>query len=96
MTTFCDPGMVLDDGEAATKEVGDRIPNQKTKQDSTYIRQQNILARINGVQNDYISCQGEMEELDFEKVDRCALVDKEDKGKIPVVKRRNDVLQGDN
>lgn len=39
MITFCGSKMVLDDGEAATKEVGDRIPNQKTKQDSTYIRQ---------------------------------------------------------
>lgn len=55
MITFYVSKMVPDDGEAATKEVGDRVPNQKTKWDSTRIRQQRILARINGVQNDYIS-----------------------------------------
>lgn len=40
--------------------------------------------------------KGGMEGLDFEKVDRCALIDKEDKGvgEVPVLKR-NSVLQSD-
>lgn len=89
MITFYVSKMVPDDGEAATKEVGDRVPNQKTKLDSTHIRQQRILARINGVQNDYISFYGGMEGLDFEKVDRYALIDKEDKGeKSPCSKKK--------
>lgn len=72
--------MVLDDGEATIKEVGDRIPNQKTTWNGTYIRQQNILAKIDGVQIDYISPQAGVEGLDLEKVEGCALIDKEDKG----------------
>lgn len=55
MITFYVSKMIPDDGEAATKEVGDRVPNQKTKQDSTHIRQERSLASINGVQNDYIN-----------------------------------------
>lgn len=47
---FCVSNMILDDGEAARKEVGDSASNQKTKQDSTYIRQQNVLAKINEIQ----------------------------------------------
>lgn len=40
-----------------------------------------------------ISAQEGREGLDFEKVDWCALIDKEDKGeKVSVLKRRNVVL----
>ena len=87
---------MVQDNEEEARKIGDRVSNQKRKWDSTYIRQQNILARINGVQNDYISSHGGREGQDFEKVDWCALIDKEDKGeKVPDLKRRNGVLPSD-
>lgn len=39
------------------KEVGDSVANQKTVWDGTYQRKQNILAEMNGVQNDFICSQ---------------------------------------
>lgn len=37
-----------------------------------------------------------MEGLDFEKIDGFALINQEDKGeKVPALRRRNGVLQGD-
>lgn len=38
-----------------------------------------MLANINGVQSDYISSQGEIEGLDFEKIDVSALIHQEEK-----------------